>query len=155
MRQTYSGLEKIIIPVVEGLGCEFVGSERVNQDQHQILRVYIDKPDGIKLEDCQKVSSQLDAVLDVEGNINEAYFLEVSSPGLDRKIFTVEQLEKQVGKKVKLKLNSGIDGRKKFSGVLKAINVKDSSCTLDIDGTDVIFILDTIDEARLVPEIKF
>lgn len=140
---------------MESLGFEFIGSERANLDQHHILRIYIDKPGGVNHEDCQKVSSQLDAVLDVEANIEEAYLLEVSSPGLDRKIFTPEQLEKQVGKQVKFKLYQAIDGKKRFSGELSSVDASAGTCTLLVDTTEVVFNLDAIEEARLVPDINF
>ena len=148
MRTEYNELEKIIAPVVESLGLEFVGSERASMGKSPVLRVYIDGPNGVSLDQCGKVSQQIDAVLEVESSVRETYTLEVSSPGLDRILFTVEQLAKQVGNQVKLKLYSAIDGRKNFKGLLTSAD--EEKCVLNINGTEVVFYFDDIDEARLV-----
>jgi len=81
----------VIEPVVTGLGYALVGAEFGQGENGQTLRVYIDKPDGILMEDCAKVSRQLNAVMDVEEPIKSAYLLEVSSPGVDRPLFTESQ----------------------------------------------------------------
>lgn len=158
MRKNYSKFESLIAPAIEGLGFEFVGTEQLNIANTLIVRVYIDKLNsdkGVDVEDCREVNEQISAVLDVDNIFRGSYTLEVSSPGLDRKLFTVEQLAKQVGKNVKLKLYNAIDGRKNFNGSLTFVDVHKDMCTLDVNGTEVVFYLNDVDEARLIPEYKF
>lgn len=151
MQKGYTYLEKLIAPVVNGLGYEFIGSERFTAGKRSILRIYIDSENGVDLDACVKVSEQVDAVLEVEANIKGSYSLEVSSPGLDRKIFTVGQLAKEMGNKVKLRLYAPDAGKRKFIGTLKDVN--EENCTLILDnGLEKLFILDDIDEVRLVPD---
>lgn len=135
---------------VTALGYELLGIE-LNQSTHgSILRVYIDKEDGIVVEDCVAVSRQLSAVLDVEDPIKGNYDLEVSSPGLDRPLFTVEQYKKFIGKTIKLRLFEKHNNRKRFSGVLKAVDDEEIVIDCDNEEYDVPFRL--IERARLVPE---
>ena len=100
-------LEAVILPVVTGIGCEFVGLEYLVQGKHSILRIYIDRPGGVTIDDGEKVSRQVGAVLDVETElVRGEYSLEVSSPGVDRKIFSLEQFPQFVGKKVLVTLQT-------------------------------------------------
>lgn len=109
-----------IEPVVLAEGFEFVGVELITSGN--ILRVYVDKPGGITLDDCASLSRQISAVLDAEPDlINGKYFLEVSSPGLNRIIFSLKQMHQQIGKKISLKLLVAVDGKQKFSGVLEQV----------------------------------
>lgn len=143
-------LENIVEPTINGVGLDFVGLEYINQGRQSVLRIYIDKPDGVDTSDCQKVSQQLSAILDVEGNFNGPYHLEVSSPGADRIFFTEEQMADYVGKLVSVRLSCSIDGRKNFKGHLKSVNNGQVHVTLP-EG-DVVFSFNDIDKARLVPE---
>ena len=95
----------LIQPAVEGLGYEFVGAELVGQGKESILRVYIDTDAGVLVGDCTKVSHQISGVLDVEDPISGQYNLEVSSPGIERPLFTLEHFERFKGKVVKLELH--------------------------------------------------
>lgn len=100
------------------MGYELVGAEFVTQGRQAILRIYIDSPNGIMLEDCQKASHQLSGILDVEDPIRGEYNLEVSSPGLERPIFKESDYERFKGQKVKLKLKELVDGKRKLKGIL-------------------------------------
>ena len=115
-----------------------------------MLRVYIDHEDGITLDDCTSVSHQLSGVLDVEDPIRGHYDLEVSSPGLDRPLFTVEHYERFRGRKVRVKLAAKLDGRRNHEGLLAG--VRDAELILDVDGEIRNLPLDMIESARLVPE---
>jgi ribosome maturation factor RimP len=98
MKQAPEHLVNIIQPIVEGLGYECWGIEFNAHPQHGLLRVYIDKAEGILIDDCSKVSHQLSGVLDVEDPIPGNYNLEVSSPGADRPFFKAQQFERFIGK---------------------------------------------------------
>jgi len=113
MKQAPEHLVDLIEPIVEGLGYECVGIEYNSNSQHGMLRIYIDKEDGILLEDCSKVSHHLSGVLDVEDPIQENYQLEISSPGEDRPFFKLSQFQRFLGSTVTLSLYNAIDKRKK------------------------------------------
>jgi ribosome maturation factor RimP len=135
---------------VAALGYELLGVE-LNQSIHgSVLRVYIDKEGGIVVDDCVAVSRQLSGVLDVEDPIKGHYDLEVSSPGLDRPLFTVEQYKKFIGETIKLRLYEKYDNRKRFSGILKAVN--DEEVVIDCDNEEYKVPFRLIERARLVPQ---
>ena len=135
---------------VAAMGYELLGIE-LNQSTHgSILRVYIDKEGGIMVEDCVLVSRQLTGLLDVEDPIKGNYDLEVSSPGLDRPLFTIEQFKKVIGETIKLTLYEKYNGRKRFSGILKAVDDEEVVINCDNEEYNVPYRL--IDRARLVPQ---
>ena len=122
MQRASPAIVEIVSPVVTGLGYEFIGAEFGQAENGETLRVYIDKGEGIVLEDCAAVSRQLNAVLDVEDTIKSAYQLEVSSPGVDRPLFTEEQFRDQLKEVIRVKMADGVDGRRNFKGELVAVN---------------------------------
>lgn len=144
-------VEQLIEPVIAALGYEFVGVEYSPQGRQSLLRIYIDNPDGITVDDCERVSRQVSAVLDVEDPIQGQYRLEVSSPGLDRPLFTLEQFSRFVGKTVKLRLVAPKEGRRNFSGTLKQVD--NESVMIEQDGEDLALPFGQIDKAHLVPEM--
>ena len=151
MRHVPGNIQAIVEPVVTSLGYELVGAEFLIQGQNGLLRIYIDAEDGIQLKDCQRVSHQLSGVLDVEDVIKSKYQLEVSSPGLDRPLFTVEHFERFQGHKVRLKLTVPLEGQRKFKGILKG--VKNDQVLLEVGDEEVSLALSAIDKANLIPEI--
>lgn len=116
MSSKLDDLQGLLAPVVEALGYQCWGIEFLSQGRHSLLRVYIDHADGILIDDCEKVSRQLSGVLDVEDPISDEYTLEVSSPGMDRPLFTLEQFSAHVGEQVKIRLRTPFDGRRNFRG---------------------------------------
>lgn len=132
------------------MGYELVGIEYRRGADSGLLRIYIDREGGIKLEDCVAVSRQVSAMLDVEDPLKEAYQLEVSSPGIDRPLFVREHFERFAGSKARIKLRMKLNGRKRFEGVLQG--VQDENVVLEMDGEMEYLPLDQIDSARLVPE---
>ena len=106
-------------PAVKVAGCILWGIEFISQGRHSILRVFIDKEDGITLEDCEAVSHQVSAVLDVEDPIKTEFNLEVSSPGLDRPLFTFAQFAQFVGEEVQVRLKMAVAGKRKFTARLE------------------------------------
>ncbi len=150
MRQAPANVLNVIEPVVESLGYELVGVEYLTQGRDGLLRVYIDAEGGIRVEDCQRVSHQLSGVLDVEDVIKGHYSLEISSPGLDRPLFSAAHFARFAGSEVKLRLDAPLNGRRKFRGTL--IGVEDGEVRLLVDGEEVRVPLASIDRANLVPQ---
>lgn len=149
--QGQPALEKIITPVVMGLGYVLVGLQQFPQGRHSLLRVYIDKPGGVTLEDCERVSRQVDAVLEVESSA-EDYSLEVSSPGLDRVLFNEQQILEHLGKKVSIRLKVPILGKRNYQGILQIM--QQGSVFIEVDNAKetIEFSFLDIHEIRLVPE---
>lgn len=132
---------------VTGLGYELVAWERSGKGA--LLRVFVDKPDGVEIDDCARVSQQLSRVLEVEG-INYDR-LEVSSPGLDRVLRKSEDFVRFAGEKARLKLRLAAGGQRNFTGILRAVN--GGKLELEVDGESLAFDLSNIEKARLVPNI--
>jgi ribosome maturation factor RimP len=105
-------------PIIEDLGYDLVDLEYIKENGNNILRFYIGKPDGISIDDCQRVSEQVGDKLDELDPIDESYYLEVSSPGLDRPLKTDKDLKRNIGKDVEISLYKNIDGKKKYIGQL-------------------------------------
>lgn len=141
-------LVKIVAPVVTGLGYDFWGCELLSAG-HQKLRIYIDSAKGIDVEDCATVSRQVSAVLDVEDPISGEYVLEVSSPGIDRPLFYVEQFSRYIGENIKLRLKVPQAGRRNFAGRLTA--VENSRISMLVDDQAVTLECDNIGRAKLDP----
>ena len=152
MRQAPANVQKLIEPAVVSLGYELVGVEYLPQGKHSLLRVYIDSDNGITLDDCSRVSHQLSGILDVEDVIQGNYNLEVSSPGLDRPLFTAEQFQRFAGHAVKIRLSMPNDGQRKFSGVLRGM--QDDMVVIEVEEHEVQLPLDIIEKANLVPEFE-
>jgi ribosome maturation factor RimP len=135
---------KLVETTVAGMGYELVDFERSGRG---MLRVFIDKPEGISVDDCQTVSNQLTRLFLVE-NVDYDR-LEVSSPGLDRPLKKEADFVRFAGEKVQLKLRMPLAGRKNFVGIIGA--VEDGTLKLDVDGSQVDIDLSNLDKARLVP----
>ncbi len=151
MVQAPENLTNLIGRTVTGMGYELVGVEYQGRGgSGALLRVYIDSVDGITVDDCADVSHQLSGVLDVEDPIRGEYDLEISSPGLDRPLFTREHYERFAGSRVTVKLRIKLDGRRRFEGILKGV---DDDAVL-VEGEDGLFRLPLggIEKARLIPE---
>ena len=109
-------------PEITSMGFELLGIELIKNGHISVLRVYIDKFEGVNIDDCVLVSQQLTGLLDVKDPIKGQYNLEVSSPGIDRLLFTDEQLKKHIGHIVMIKLREKYRGKRKITGVLEAVN---------------------------------
>lgn len=142
-------LQALVAPVVEALGYECWGIEFLSQGRHSLLRIYIDHVDGVLVEDCEKVSRQISGVLDVEDPISAEYTLEVSSPGMDRPLFTLQQFAGHVGEQVKIKLRSPFEGRRNFQGLLRGI--EDQDVVVQVDDHEFLLPIDLIDKANIIP----
>jgi len=143
-------LTALLQPLIEDLGYEFVGLERSSNPGNPVVVIYIDTPDGIAVEDCEKVSREVAAMLDVEDPIPGQYRLEVSSPGLDRPLFTLEHFEQFGGEVAQISLYAPQDGRRRFKGKILGTGVR--QVRVEQDGVEVTLELDNIAKARLVPD---
>ena len=122
MNSVTAKINELIKPTVEALELELWGIELLQQGKSAMLRIYIESDAGITVDDCEKVSRQVSALLDVEDPIAGEYTLEVSSPGLDRPLFTASQFAAFTGEVVNVKLRSPLNGRRKFKGSITAID---------------------------------
>ncbi|HCL79451.1 MAG TPA: ribosome assembly cofactor RimP [Synergistaceae bacterium] len=139
--------------VIEGLGYECVGILLVSEGRSQYLRVYIDSLGGIVVKDCETVSRAISRFLDEHDDmVQGAFYLEVSSPGLERPLFLLEDYGKFVGRGVKIKLHETVKGQKKFSGVLEGV-AEDSILLRESESLEVRTIpFDTVQKGHLVFE---
>jgi len=153
MNKIPQGLQTLVEGVVGSLGYELWGIELLPSPKSgQLLRVYIDTQvqSGIAVVDCEKVSRQLSAVLDVEDPISGEYTLEVSSPGMDRPLYRPQQFVPYVGSVVRVKLKSTVTGRKNFRGRLLSADMQQMQML--VDGEEVTLAMNDIDSARVVPQ---
>ncbi|WP_340609856.1 ribosome maturation factor RimP [Xenorhabdus bharatensis] len=141
-------LTAMISAPVEALGYELVGLEFIRA-RVSTLRIYIDSEEGITVDDCADVSHQVSAVLDVEDPIPGLYNLEISSPGLERPLFKAEHYQRFMGEEVSLMLRMAMQNRRKWQGIIKAVDGE--MITVTVDGKDEVFALSNIQKANLVP----
>lgn len=148
---TNDELSTLLTPAIADLGLELVGIEFSPNAGGSLLRVYIDEPEnGVTIEDCERASREISALLDVNDPVAGRYTLEVSSPGLERPLFTPAHFERFVGETVKLNVNLPLDGRRRFQGPIKAV---DGDCiTIEQDGVAIDIVHANIGRARLVPD---
>ncbi|MEI6413756.1 MAG: ribosome maturation factor RimP [Pseudomonadota bacterium] len=150
MRGVADRLVEAVLKPVAALGCELVGIEwQARPWGYSLLRVYIDKTEGVTVEDCARVSDQLSGILDVENPVPGRYRLEVSSPGLDRPLFELEQVTRFIGQQARLRLERKIDGQRNLVGILKGI--EGNAVLLESDNQVHRVPWDTVSSARLVP----
>ncbi len=151
MRDVAPALRGRLESGVQALGFELVDVELMGGRQHQTLRVYIDSPQGVTVDDCADVSRQLSAILDVEDPFPGSYTLEVSSPGLDRPLVTPADFRRFQGAVVKIRLLQPQDGRRNFTGRL--VEATAEAAVVEVDGARFSLPFDVIERARLVPQI--
>ena len=145
-------LTELFEPVIESMGYELVGVEFNAAGNHGTLRVYIDREEGVNIDDCAAISHQVSGILDVEEPIQQAYDLEVSSPGIDRPLFKLVDFERFTGKTAKIKLAVGLGGRKNFKGRLQGV-VDSKLITIEVDGERFDLPYADIARANLVGEL--
>ena len=132
-------------PVVESMGYELVGVEFQDAGGHATLRVYIDRDEGVSIDDCASISHQISGILDVEEPIKQAFDLEVSSPGIERPLFKLEDYQRFSGKTAKIKLAVALLGRRNFKGELRGV-ADPKRVLIEVDGE--VFELPFADIAR-------
>ena len=142
-------LTEMLTPPVEALGFELLGIEFVRAGKHSTLRVYIDSPNGITVDNCADVSHQIGAVLDVEDPIGTEYNLEISSPGLDRPLFKEQHYQAVIGQTVSVRLRMPLDNRRNFKG--EVVSVENGTLLISVDGEEFELVIGNIEKGNLVP----
>jgi ribosome maturation factor RimP len=144
-------LSELLAPIVTDLGYELWELTYAPRAGGGLLRLYIDSPQGISLDDCERVSRSVSEALDAADPIPGHYTLEVSSPGLDRVLRTKAHFERFAGEQVRLEMVNPIEGRKRFAGRLTEVSERD--VTLEVDGVRVNLPIEGIRTARLAPQV--
>ena len=152
MTKTADKIVALINPVIEDMGYELLGVEYVASGKHSILRLYIDSEQGIGVDDCEAVSRQVSAIMDVEDPIAGQYSLEVSSPGIERPLFTLAHYQRFLGHDISLRLFRPIEGRRKFTGSIGSISEVNKTIELVTELGPVIIVFNLIDKAHIVAE---
>ena len=150
MKQDPLHIGEMLEPGIRSMGYELVGVEYQGGAGGGLLRVYIDSEDGISADDCQKVSYQVSGVLDVKDPIPGHYTLEISSPGLDRLLFRLQDFERFAGQLARVRMSRPIDGQRKFKGRLRGLD--GDNVVIEQEGQEICLPFDEIEQARLVPE---
>ena len=143
-----SRLAEMLTVPVEALGFQLWGLEYVQAGKHSTLRVFIDGENGINIEDCANASRQVSAVLDVEDPIPTEYTLEVSSPGVDRPLFTAEQYAAYVGEDAKVQLTMPVAGSRNLKGSIT--KVEGQMLSLNVNGKELVVALDNIRKGNVI-----
>ena len=149
-------ISNLLAPTVESLGLQLLGIEYLPASGGAVLRLYLDVPDAeaetrhVTIEDCEAVSREVSAQMDVEDPISGNYTLEVSSPGVDRPLFAPAQFARFIGEKAKVGLKLPQDGRRRLTGTI--VSVEAGEIVFDVDGQPLAVAVDNIDKARLVPD---
>jgi len=129
-------LTELIEPIVLGLNYELYYLEYIKEQNEYYLRVYIDKPNGISLEDCEKVSRKISEMLDEKDPVSDSYYLEVSSPGIERILYNDKHLEKYLNNTVIVKLTKLINGKRVYEGNL--LSFDENSVSIATEGSNLI-----------------
>ena len=141
-------LQEMLQGAVEDLGCELWGIECQRAGRFMTVRLFIDKEGGVTVADCADVSRQVSAILDVEDPIADKYNLEVSSPGLDRPLFTLPQFERYIGQDIAVHLRIPVMERRKWQGKLERI--ENDMVILIVDGQEQVLVFGNIQKANVV-----
>ena len=150
MATKHAALHALIEPVVAAMGFELWGIDHLSQGKNSRLVIYIERESGVSVEDCADISRQVSAVMDVEDPIPGEYRLEVSSPGMARPLYSLDQFTRFQGHHVALKLRTAFDGRRKYQGLL--VGVEGDEILLQLDGEEYCFPIESIDSAHIVPQ---
>lgn len=142
-------LVALIEPLLARLGYELIELDYVPARGRGVLRIFIDRPEGVGLDDCERVSREVSAALDVEDPIPTGYLLEVSSPGEDRVLRTRAHFDRFVGSRVHVELTAPREGRRRYTGVLRSVS--DEAIALEVDQQPVIVPFRELGRARLAP----
>ena len=144
-------VEVLALPVLEELGLELVEVQYRREQSGWVLRLIIDKQEGVNLDDCTAVSREIGQLLDIEDFIDQAYYLEVSSPGLDRPLKSMTDFQRFIGRKAKIKTIAPIDGERVFIG--RILQATGDTVILEVGRREVTIPFAQVSKARL--EVEF
>lgn len=143
---------ELVAPVLEEKGIELWGVKLINNPKRTTLQIFIDRKDGgVTIDDCTNVSLELNGIMDVEDLFNHPYFLEVSSPGLDRYLFTFEQVCTYIGREMNVEVSMPIANRRRFRGVLEKVDGDLLFLKVDNDVYEIAW--PNVSKAQLIPVI--
>ncbi|MBU5463803.1 ribosome maturation factor RimP [Anaerotignum sp. MSJ-24] len=146
---TEKRIEELIQPTVTEMGYELVDVEFVKEGPNWYLRIFIDKEGGVTIDDCEAVSKTLEKIFDEKDPIEQAYFLEISSPGIDRPLKKKEDFIKYNGEMVDVKLYKPYEGSKEYTGKLVGYDENDGTVTIEVDDKNIAFTKKEIAGIRL------
>ncbi len=146
---TEKRIEELIQPTVTEMGYELVDVEFVKEGPNWYLRIFIDKEGGVTIDDCEAVSKTLEKIFDEKDPIEQAYFLEISSPGIDRPLKKKEDFIKYNGEMVDVKLYKPYEGSKEYTGKLVGYDENDGTVTIEVDNKNIAFTKKEIAGIRL------
>ena len=146
---TEKRIEELIQPTVTEMGYELVDVEFVKEGSNWYLRIFIDKEGGVTIDDCEAVSKTLEKIFDEKDPIEQAYFLEISSPGIDRPLKKKEDFIKYNGEMVDIKLYKPYEGSKEYTGKLVGYDENDGTVTIEVDDKNIAFTKKEIAGIRL------
>lgn len=145
-------LNSLLKPLVEDLGYEFVGVEYQSNPKNRLVRIYIDRPEvGVDVDDCERVSREVSALMDVEEPVSGQYTLEVSSPGVERPLFEPAHFQRFAGEQARIVMHAPIDGRRKFKGLI--VRADEDFVVLEVDGVECELPLGGVHRATLAPDL--
>ena len=145
-------LELLLTPTVAAMGLRIWGIEYLGQGKRSVLRLYIDRDEGITIEDCERVSKQVSELLDVDGVLTSSYTLEVSSPGMDRLLFKPEQYAESIGETIDVRLNYPFEGRRRVVGTLTSLT--NDEVVVQMEEVEYPIPLSNVQRARIVPRFE-
>lgn len=151
-RSRQAEIEHLIAPLVAALDCELWGTELSTRGRNSLLRIYIDREDGVSIEDCEAVSRRVGRLFDVEEPITGHYTLEVSSPGMDRILFRIEHYAQYIGESVDVRLVRPFEGRRRLTGLLAGVD--GDEVRVQVDDEEFVLPLEWIQRARVVPRFE-
>ena len=143
-------MRELLQPVVEALGAQLWGLDLQSGGRRKLLRIYIDRDEGVDVELCAAVSRQVSAIMDVEDPIQGEYVLEVSSPGMDRPLYELAHYQQLLGEQIAVKLRFAYEGQRNFKGLLQAVEGDD--IVLVVADHEYLFPIEGIEKANVVPQ---
>jgi ribosome maturation factor RimP len=150
VRRDQVHLWELFEPVVNGMGYDLIEIEHFPNPKHGVLRLYIDKEDGVTVDDCSSVSHQISALIDVEEPVSGHFNLEISSPGLDRPLRRLKDFQRFTGSLVKLKTARPLEGQRNFRGRL--LEADEDKVVIETDDEEISLPMSVVEKARIVPE---
>ncbi len=147
MQAQLEKIEQLLRPLAESIQCDLITCEWTQEMGRRILRLYIDKPEGIVVEDCERFSNLINPLLDVEDLISQSYDLEVSSPGVNRPLKRLKDFERFIGQTIKVKTYTPLDGRSRYKG--KLLEATETLIKVEVDRQEYKIPLSEIEKANL------
>ena len=143
-------VEELIEPVINELNYDLLGAKFFPAGKRSILRIYIDKKNGVTLDDCSKATHKINYVLDAQNIVNSPFLLEVSSPGVNRPLFTIKHFQQFIGEEIKVKFHKQKDNQTNYVGIIDSVDLLEETFNLKVDEQVLKIHLDEINKANLI-----